>query len=140
MRASTACLLAGVILLGASRPPAPPRAEILGRWRGTSICVAAPWNAACKDEVIIYRFVAIPDDTTRVLLHAFKLVNGVEDLMGDLPCSFDADSGAWLAPFANGRVSLVWSYRTHGDSLTGQVVLLPERRIGRHVAAVRDSS
>ncbi len=31
-----------------------PTSELLGHWRGESICVKADWNAACNDEVVFY--------------------------------------------------------------------------------------
>ncbi|MFN8582101.1 MAG: hypothetical protein U0163_14150 [Gemmatimonadaceae bacterium] len=112
--------------------------EILGRWRGTSLCVKADWNRACNDEVIVYDFVPDSSDASRIMQHAYKVVNGKLDLMGDLSYAYTPTSQTWDADFSNSRVSIRWSYQIHGDSLVGWVTDRPTSRVGRHVVARRD--
>lgn len=59
--------------------------------------------------------------------------------MGDLTCTWDRKSGAWVAPISTSRTSIEWSHRVVGVSLTGMVAVPPDRRVGRHAVAVRDS-
>ena len=113
-----------------------PRA-ILGRWHGTSICVKASWNSACNDEEIVYDFVPRGTDSTHSLQHAFKIVGGQLDPMGDLDITYSPKSDTWDADFANARVRIRWSYWFHGDTLLGQVIRLPDSLVGRHVVALR---
>lgn len=118
--------------------PSGPHA-ILGRWHGHSICVKAPWNAACNDEEVFYDFIAEQADSGRILQHASKLVAGHAEWMGDLELSYMADRAGWAGEFSNGRVHIRWSYRLRGDSLEGEVVMLPTLQVARHVVAWRDS-
>ena len=110
---------------------------ILGWWHGTSTCVRAPWNAACNDEEVLYEFVPLPPDTNRSMLHAAKIVQGQVVPMGDLEVTYSPERLSWDGDFANARVSIRWTYELHGDTLIGQLLLLPEMRVGRHVLARR---
>jgi hypothetical protein len=122
---------------GSASAPIAPAALILGIWRGTSTCVKADWNAACNDETVRYDFRPSATRAGGTLMHAEKLVNGAFEPMGDLEFVFDSAAGAWVGDFRNARVSIRWSFRVLGDSLAGQVVMLPERRVARHAAARR---
>jgi hypothetical protein len=110
---------------------------ILGWWHGTSICTKAPWNAGCNDEIAVYEFVAAPPDSDHAILHGFKVVQGQLDSMGDLPMVYAPDSAVWHGDFANGRVSIRWSFRVQGDTLLGQLVDRPSLRVSRTAKAVR---
>ena len=110
---------------------------LVGRWEGTSICIKADWNAACHDETIRYDVVRAAGRGDTLVVHAFKLVGGAYEPMGDLDATWDSAGRRWLAPFANSRVRIEWSYRLVGADLHGQVVTLPERRKARDVVARR---
>ena len=117
-----------------------PAQAIVGRWRGTSICVKAEWNAACNDEVVVYDFVPSAQSTGTISLHAKKMVNGSPQPMYDLDFSYDSAAGEWKADFSNSRVRIRWSYRVDGTTLSGRVVFLPSGRVGREVSATRDTA
>ncbi len=131
--------LAAALILTVAPAPArePAPADILGWWHGTSTCVRAEWNAACKDEEILYQFVPAPPDSGHARLHASKIVGGEVVPMGDLEVRHAPDRDTWDGDFANGRVDIRWSYSVKGDTLVGQLVLRPEMRVGRHVVARR---
>ncbi len=116
----------------ATRPGA-----IIGWWHGTSTCVKASWNAACNDEVVLYEFVPSSPDSVRSTVHAFKLVAGQRDSMGALPVAFVPEDQAWNADITTRRGALRWTFRLHGDSLLGRLVLLPGMQVARHVVALR---
>jgi hypothetical protein len=78
-------------------------------------------------------------DTGRVLLHAAKLVAGRPEPMYDLEFSYSSTAAAWDGDFANARVSIRWSHWIRRDTLRATVVLLPTRRVGRHVVAWREA-
>jgi hypothetical protein len=128
--------LAAAVLLGYPMQPSP----IVGRWTGESICVKAEWNAACNDEQVIYEVERSPKSAGGVVMHAFKLVRGAPEWMGDLDLTWNAAAGQWTGDFSNTRVRVRWHYRVVGDSLTGGVTDLVASREGRHVAARRDAS
>ena len=60
------------------------RQEVLGVWRGTSLCVRPDAGPACHDETTVYRFAPIPEKPELVRLSAYKVVDGEEAFMGDL--------------------------------------------------------
>ena len=114
-----------------------PSDALLGRWEGTSICIKADWNAACHDETTRYDVVRAAGRGDTLVVHAFKLVGGAYEPMGDLDATWDSAGRRWVAPFANSRVHIEWSYWLAGAELRGQVVTLPERRKARDVVAHR---
>jgi hypothetical protein len=134
------------LLLSACRTLAPAlaaqqsAATILGQWRGQSICVKAEWNASCNDEQVIYRFEPAAAGGRVVTMHAFKIVNGVEEPMGDLDFAPDSVPNQWSGEFSNARVHIRVSYIVTGDSLVGRMVDVPDGRPRRNMAAVRDSA
>ncbi|MFN8653795.1 MAG: hypothetical protein U0133_17950 [Gemmatimonadales bacterium] len=128
--------LAALLVLSVAGDAAGPR-DILGTWYGSSICVKTPDNAACNDETVRYQFAVKGADSTLVHQVADKLVNGQWDLMGELDYRWDAGAHEWNGDFENTRVKIRWTCRVSHDTLTGEVVVLPGRRIARHVVAVR---
>jgi hypothetical protein len=122
------------VLAQATRP-----GVILGWWHGTSTCVKAPWNSACNDEDVLYEFVPASPDSLRSTLHAFKVVGGERDSMGDLPITFLPDAQAWEADITTRRGGIRWTFRLRGDTLVGQLVLRPDMQVARHVVALRGS-
>ena len=119
--------------------PGHPTSELVGRWRGPSICTKADWNAACHDEDALYDFKegVAPG---HVLCKGYKMVNGKPDYMGDLDFAFDATDKAWVAEYAGPRVQSRWIFEVTGDELKGRVLLLPEKRIGRMIHVTRQPS
>lgn len=138
MRRSLGALAVSLLLSSAGAPALAQSApsDLLGQWHGPSICVKADWNAACHDEEAYYDFV--PGSASgRVLLHAYKIINGEKELMGDLEFSYDAASHAWTSDFQNTRVHVRWIFEPRGAAMTGRVVQLPSLRAARHVTVTR---
>jgi hypothetical protein len=121
--------------LALAAPAADHAGEIVGTWRGTSICTKIAGNESCHDEQIRYAFTRVANDTVR--LAAYKLVDGEWGLMGELDFRRD-DAGAWSCEFRSPRAHGIWSYRVDGTKLTGTLVLLPDKAIARNVAATRE--
>lgn len=132
LKALVLLALAAAAPLDAQSPPA-----ILGTWQGTSTCVKASWNAACNDERIVYVVAPAAGKPGQVTLRASKIVGDSLDWMGDLDLAYDTLSGRWSGDFQNTRVHIRWSYRVVGDSLTGNVVMIPSGQVGRNVVAGR---
>lgn len=126
------CLMMIATPASAQRP-----GDLIGRWRGTSICVKAEWNAACHDEDVIYDVVRAPADSARVLMHASKIVNGAIVPMGDLELAFVDSAQSWMGEYANARVHIAWWYKVTGSALTGTLLVLPDRRVARHATATK---
>jgi hypothetical protein len=116
-----------------------PSSELVGHWRGESVCVKATWNAACNDEIVFYDAVAA-EKSDRVLLHAYKIVNGENQPMGDLEFAYDAGLKAWAADFSNARVRIRFIFDVHGSSLEGRLLDLKNDRVARHIRVSREAS
>ena len=114
-----------------------PAEAVLGRWEGTSTCIKADWNAACRDEVTRYDFVR---DSTRpgvIVTHAYKRAGTDWEWMGDVDVRWDSAGHRWAGEWSNSRVHLEWSWWRQGDKLAGQLLSLPDRRKARDVIAHR---
>ena len=125
-----------VILAFASPLFAADRAEILGRWRGTSICTKVEGNQYCHDEQVQYDFTAAGADAVHV--DAQKLVDGSYQSMFGMDFRYDASTKRWTSKFHTRRDDRdgIWSFEIHGDRMTGTCVLLPDTLV-RNASATR---
>lgn len=114
-----------------------PKAEILGLWKGTSVCTKVEGNEFCHDETIVYNFVDIPSQPATVALKAARVVDGTVLPTYDLYFTYRPDKRNWTCEFQQGKVRAVWAYIVAGDGLTGTAMLLPALTIVRNVTAVR---
>jgi hypothetical protein len=114
--------LAGPIVQ--AQPQAGAPAQLIGLWRGTSICtdrVAAP---ACRDETVVYEFTAGSQPGTVHWL-ADKVVDGERQTMGELDLAYDATEACWNAEFSSPRTRIVWRLKVDGTQLSGTGRQLP---------------
>lgn len=103
---------------------AAPVSELLGTWRGTSVCtdrVAAP---ACQDETVVYEFTRGAKDGA-VHWAADKIVNGKRQPMGEMDLTYDRSESCWKVEFSSPRLKTVWRLSVAGSHLTGTGRLLP---------------
>lgn len=114
-----------------------PKAEILGRWDGTSICTKISGNERCHDETVVYRFIDLPSRPDAVELQAAKIVDGREEPMGELPFTFDVRERRWTSEFQSPRAHGLWSFSIEGNELAGVLYLLPDRTVARNVKTTR---
>lgn len=123
---AAAILVAGITSVSAAQSkPAP-----IGTWRGTSLCLVRP--SACRDEVVVYRIARLaPADSVSV--DGRKIVNGQEQEMGVLPCSFASATGGLTCAMPNGT----WKFSVRGDSLVGEL-RLPDGSKFRDVRTARE--
>jgi hypothetical protein len=123
----------GFIAVSTADVPGPE--QLIGLWRGTSICtdrVAAP---ACQDETIVYEFKA-GNQPGAVRWAADKVVNGKRESMGDpLDLTYDNTEKCWKVEFTSPRVKVVWRLAVDGQHLTGTARLLPGNETVRKVDA-----
>lgn len=133
---SPAILLLSWLAMPHSAGQAHPTSELVGRWRGTSICTKADWNAACHDEDALYEASA-GGAPGHVLLKGYKIVNGQPEYMGDLDFAYDETAKAWVAEYAGPRVRARWIFDVQGDDLKGRTVILPSMQVGRTIHVTR---
>ncbi|MEA2204166.1 MAG: hypothetical protein QOE77_942 [Blastocatellia bacterium] len=108
---------------------------INGTWTGQSVCVGN--RPACKNEEIVYRFVAVPGKVDTVTLYGDKILNGERVPMGKFDCNYDAAKGTLSCEFTRRQTHGIWRYQISGDALEGDLMLLPNKDIGRTVKAHR---
>lgn len=98
--------------------------ELIGSWRGTSLCtdrIAAP---ACNDETVVYELTAGPKSGV-VHWAADKIVNGQRQRMGEMDLAYDKEEACWKAEFTSPRFRTVWRLVVSGTQLSGTARLLP---------------
>jgi hypothetical protein len=123
--------------LGQSKPSVPRPEQLIGTWRGTSLCtdlVAAP---ACHDETAVYEFTSGPKPG---LVHwkADKIVNGRREPMGEADLSYDVPDACWKTQISGPRVTSVWRLSVNGTHLTGTARLLPGNQTIRKIDLQKD--
>ena len=104
--------------------------DLVGSWRGTSLCVDKVNYPACKDEQVIYDATRKGASADTVTLKADKIVNGAREFMGEFDFVRAADS-SWVAGLQNARVKLKIVLRVRGTQLTGALTdeLAGDRRV-----------
>jgi hypothetical protein len=145
MTSGLTCGLALIVALGTgafASETAPdgaiaPKAEILGLWKGSSVCTKVEGNEFCKDETIVYNFVDIPSRPATVSLKAARIVDGTVQRTFDLYVTYRPDERRWACEFERGEGKGLWSFAVFEDGLTGTAALLPELTIVRNVTAKR---
>ena len=142
-------LIANLVVLaaldgGAAAPapaPAPtpaPKSEILGVWKGSSICTKVEGNEFCQDESVVYTVVDVPGQPATVALKAERVVDLSLQPMYSLYFTYRPEQGNWTCEFTRPRFRGIWAYVIHGDEMTGTASLVPSGKIVRNVTAKRE--
>jgi len=111
--------------------------RVLGTWAGDSICVGD--RPACKNEHVVYRFVAVDARPGFVRLLADKIIDGERVPMGALEFEYNDADATLTSEFTRGQTHGVWAYKVSGDTMTGTLVILPDKTLGRRVSVRRVS-
>lgn len=112
-------LLAGLLMTsGAVALAQKPSGSPLGKWKGESLCTVKP--SACHDEVVVYEITAPAEKKGALAWKADKIVNGEQQNMGTLDCTF-ASSTRTLTCDIPGKAT--WQLQVNGDSMTGTLKL-----------------
>ena len=130
-----AALANACVLIAAS--PTHPRSELIGIWRGTSVCTDRVVAPACNDEVVVYEFSA-GSQPEIVHWRADKVVAGKRVPMGEFDLAFDQNDACWRAEFTSPRVHMIWCLLVEGAELKGTAWLLPGKQIVRKIEAHKD--
>jgi len=109
--------------------------SVLGTWTGTSTCVGN--HPACKNEEVVYRFLEIANRPRVVNLLADKIIAGKRVPMGALEFTVAEDGKTLTCEFTRGHTHGIWEYTVSGDQMTGTLVILPEKELGRRVSVHR---
>ena len=115
--------------------PAPP--SVLGTWKGESTCVGN--RPACRNEVAVYRFEAVPGKAGVILQLADKIIEGKREPMGKLEFQYDEAKGDLSCEFTTPRAHARWEFKVIGDVMEGTLILLPGKELVRRVKVKRVS-
>lgn len=107
----------------------------IGTWTGTSTCVGN--RPACKNEVVVYRFIPVQGHPKQLRELADKIIAGKRVPMGALVFELNDSTGVLACEFKWGQTHGVWSYSAAGDTITGRLIILPEHSVGRVVKVHR---
>ena len=109
--------------------------DIVGSWRGTSICVDRAHFPACNDEQVIYDVRQKGNGRDTVTVRADKVVNGVREFMAEF--DFGRADSTWVAGIQNprGRIRIV--LRVRAGHMTGVLTDEPSGRRVRDLALER---
>jgi hypothetical protein len=126
MQAVTAALaaLASLLTLGGAGGGA-TRDELIGTWRGTSLCVNRQALPSCNDEQVIYEIVATPGQVDAITIKSDKIVRGVREPMGEMSFHPDATPGRYVTEIETPRVHVLWHLSLKDGALSGGMTLLP---------------
>jgi hypothetical protein len=103
-----AILTAGAALAGAEGP------DLVGTWRGDSLCAAGA-ASACNDEHVVYYIKHASGKSDTVIIQADKIVNGKAVTMGTGEWHYDRAAGTleWKMP------QRVWLLKITGSRIEG---------------------
>jgi len=124
------------VLLTQAGTGAPGPEQLVGLWRGTSVCTDRRAAPACNDETVVYEFTAGPKPGV-VHWAADKVVNGKREPMGESDLAYDAADACWKVEITTPRVKIVWRLSVSGAHLTGTGRLLPGNETVRKVDLTR---
>lgn len=110
-------------------------AVVLGTWAGRSTCVGD--RPACKNEEVVYRFVKVEGQPGLVTLLADKIIDGKRVPMYRLDFRYVGADHSLTCEFRRGQTHGVWAYTVSGDAMTGTLVILPDKVLGRRVSVRR---
>ena len=137
MRTSLICPLVVVLFMLApiarGETPGGTSDEIVGTWRGSSVCVDRQAAPACNDEQVVYEIRGMPGKPNMVTVKADKIVDGKRVPMGDLDFTHEAKSNSWITEFENPRVHALWRLAVSGTTMTGTMMLLPSKVVVRRM-------
>ena len=135
--AIVAVFVTGAAISGQAQGLARPMstAGITGTWSGKSVCVGN--RAACKNEMVIYRFEPVPGRSTLLTLLADKIIKGKRVPMYRLDFQYDETRHTLSCEFTQGHTHGIWEYKVDGDSMEGTRIVLPGKSVARRVKVKR---
>jgi hypothetical protein len=114
--------------------------NLVGDWKGESLCVNKEKFPACKDEVVVYHIVVTKDKADTVTLSADKIVNGTPEFMGAFDFLYDVKKQTLTSEFKNERVHLALEFVVKGDTLSGTMSSLPEKIVARRMEVKKEKN
>jgi hypothetical protein len=129
------CAAAGGWVQGSGDAPSRAETRATGTWSGSSFCVGE--RPGCKNEMVVYRLLAVANKPRMANLLADKVIDGKRVPMYALEFTLDEEGGTLRCEFTRGQTHGIWEYAMTGDVMTGTLVILPDRSLGRRVSVHR---
>jgi hypothetical protein len=111
--------------------PGAEQAEIVGVWRGHSVCMVKA--SPCRDEVNVYHVSAIPEKPGSYFVSGNKIVDGKEEVMGTGEWNYDAETHTLSYEFPRG----VFRLKIEGAKMDGDLKL-PDGTLYRQIFLHRE--
>ena len=106
--------------------------DAIGAWEGESKCMVP--DSPCHDEHVVYHIAADKQDAAKLTADADKIVNGKAEFMGTLSCVYHAGESLLSCTFVDSRQENLWEFHIAGDSMTGTLVVGPDKKLFRRVS------
>jgi len=91
------------------------RDNFIGKWKGTSICQLK--NSPCHDEIVVY-YISRGNTPDSCIIQANKIVNGVEEEMGPLPCVYNRKTNELSSTAYNS----LWNFKLVDGKIEGTLI------------------
>jgi hypothetical protein len=112
--------------------------DIVGSWRGTSVCIDRQHFPACNDEQAFYEIRRQGRSTDSVIVKAQKMVSGSVEPVSEDTFTRQPD-GSWRTDIATPRFHVRVLLRVVGDSITGSLMDVgTSTRKARDISLKRD--
>jgi hypothetical protein len=114
-----------------------PREQLVGTWRGTSLCLDRAALPACTDEQVVYDIAAPTSASDVIVVKADKIVEGRREPMGEVTFRPDVATGRWVSEIKTPNVHALWHLALRDGGLRGGMMLLPSTTAVRIVELKR---
>jgi len=126
-------LVIALVLISATFVPAATQlidvTTLIGTWEGESRCTIP--TSPCQTEHVIYKIAADKAGLGKVRLDAFKIVDGRQELMATLDCTYRA--GEILDCTSTSSKKDRWEFRVAHDRMIGSLVVGDDRTLYRRL-------
>jgi hypothetical protein len=89
--------------------------NFIGKWKGTSICQVK--NSPCHDEIVVY-YISKGNTPDSCVIQANKIVKGVEEDMGPLPCVYNSKTNELSSTAYNS----LWNFQLMNGKIEGTLI------------------
>jgi hypothetical protein len=120
-------LISGIVL--AATPQLIDVRDLIGTWEGESRCTIP--TSPCTNEHVIYKIAADKSGIGKARLDTFKIVNGKQELVGTLDCTYRA--GEILDCTSNSSKTDRREFRVAHDRMIGSLVVGDNRTLYRRL-------
>ena len=120
MKSKATLLFASLVIVSRSAFAGPD--DVIGEWRGTSLCTNRQVAPACNDEQVKFIFSARGTSVRGMHVDAQKLVGAKYESMGEMDLVYSTENDAWTYVIDTPRAKAKWSFRVVKGELAGTLI------------------